>query len=545
MGNGTLTVDNSVDYVFSGYICDTTGSGSGTLTLIKEGGGILSLKGKNANLYTGGTVIEGGSLEVWDAVPSSGVVDNAKLEIYLPNKNLAYDGVISGSGQLVKSGKKLLVLSGSESNTYTGGTTVSGGTLYLEKTDGAIAIPGDVNLTTPSNANTYLQLGGDNQIDPHAVITFTPINNYWANLTMLGHAQTVAGISDSTGHGVIENTETETSGGAGVLTVNNTADYSFNGWLCDTGYVGNGALTIVKTGSGELTLSGSGDANALTGGLKIADGTVKLGNANALGSITLDWNDYGGTLDIGDFTAVTLGGLKGSQAFPLVNALDQPIALTVGANGGNTTFSGVLSGGGSLVKAGDGIFILSGQNTFTGGTTITGGTLQLGAEGSLPMAGAVQIGDLAVGFGTLDLNGYDLTLSSLYTDTESLSVGNGWGGVVNGSSTAATLTVNNADDNVFGGSLSGNLTLVKSGSGNLTLTPPGVSVGDHRRSQSARDSRRAGFGDFSPRDGRHAAHPDRRRRRSLRRMPGRFLLSRRQRRRPAGRRRHPFGRGHE
>ncbi|WP_187646486.1 autotransporter-associated beta strand repeat-containing protein, partial [Salmonella enterica] len=49
--------------------------------------------------------------------------DNATLEL---NTSGTFDNVISGSGQVVKSGDKTLTLSGI--NSYTGGTTISGGT---------------------------------------------------------------------------------------------------------------------------------------------------------------------------------------------------------------------------------------------------------------------------------------------------------------------------------------------------------------------------------------------------------------------------------
>ena len=58
------------------------------------------------------------------------------------------------------------------------------------------------------------------------------------------------------------------------------------------------------------------------------------------------------------------------------------MALSVGGNGQSTTFSGNLTGPGSLTKTGPGTLTLTGANTFAGSTTVNGGTLQL-AAGSL------------------------------------------------------------------------------------------------------------------------------------------------------------------
>ncbi|PAP42396.1 autotransporter-associated beta strand repeat-containing protein, partial [Salmonella enterica] len=82
----------------------------------------LTLSG--ANSYTGGTLISGGTLVATsvEALGSGDVTDNAVLEL---NTGGTFDNAISGSGQVVKSGDKTLTLSGA--NSYTGGTTISGG----------------------------------------------------------------------------------------------------------------------------------------------------------------------------------------------------------------------------------------------------------------------------------------------------------------------------------------------------------------------------------------------------------------------------------
>jgi fibronectin-binding autotransporter adhesin len=59
-----------------------------------------------------------------------------------------------------------------------------------------------------------------------------------------------------------------------------------------------------------------------------------------------------------------------------------PPTLTVGFNNRSTTFGGVISGQGNLIKVGTGTWTLTGNNTFTGTTTVNEGTLLV--NGTLP-----------------------------------------------------------------------------------------------------------------------------------------------------------------
>ena len=106
------------------------------------------------------------------------------------------------------------------------------------------------------------------------------------------------------------------------------------------GITGAGALN--KAGSGALILTGN---NAYTGGTTIAAGTLQLGNGGASGSI------------VGNVTN------NGALAF---NRSD------------TSTFSGVVSGSGSVAQIGTGTTILTANNNYTGGTTISAGTLAVG-----------------------------------------------------------------------------------------------------------------------------------------------------------------------
>jgi prepilin-type N-terminal cleavage/methylation domain-containing protein len=141
-----------------------------------------------------------------------------------------------------------------------------------------------------------------------------------------------------------------------------------------------GTQGLTKSGSGTLVLSNFG---LFTGDTRILQGTLRPDFSAALIFSTLDYNNYGGTLAFGTGIDFTLGGLKGAQDLPLINANNQGVVLTVGANNQDTMYSGVLSGfNTSLSKAGTGKLTLTGANTFLGFVSVSNGTLQIGAGGT-------------------------------------------------------------------------------------------------------------------------------------------------------------------
>ncbi len=174
----------------------------------------------------------------------------------------------------------------------------------------------------------------------------------------------------------------------GSVTVNNSAgDYVIGGG----GSIGGiGGLT--KSGSRALTLS---TANTYTGGTTLNQGNLNLGNASAISTGTLTLN--GGTLDntsgadltlasnnsqswAGSFSyAGTLNGLNLGAGSVTLNSSP---TVTVAAN--TLTVGGIIGNGtgNSFTKAGSGILVLTGANTFSGGLTVSGGGVRALAAGA-------------------------------------------------------------------------------------------------------------------------------------------------------------------
>ena len=191
-------------------------------------------------------------------------------------------------------------------------------------------------------------------------------------------------------------TLTLSSTGAGGISVLNA--------ITDTGTLGTVGLVINNTGTGITTLGG---ANSYTGETQLQAGTLLINNASALAGSTLRFiSPSAGTITFGtSVTTASFGGLAGGRDLVLTNTNASPaaVALTVGAGNASTSYSGALSGLGSLSKTGVGTLTLSGASTYAGNTAVNGGTLLLdrsAGAASLPSASALTLGG-----GTLQLKG--------------------------------------------------------------------------------------------------------------------------------------------
>ncbi|EPD6618640.1 fibronectin-binding autotransporter adhesin ShdA [Salmonella enterica subsp. enterica] len=321
ISGGTLTADHA-DSLGTGTIANSgvlqVGEGelentlSGTGSLVKTGTGELTLSGDNT--YSGGTTIDDGVLIAANVnALGSGDIDNSGV---LQVGEGELENTLSGTGSLVKTGTGELTLSGD--NTYSGGTTIAGGTLTADHADslgtGAIANSGVLQVGEGELENT---LSGSGSLVKTGTgeLTLSGDNTYSGGTTITGGTLIAASVN-ALGSGDIDN--------SGVLQVG-------EGELKNTLF---GSGSLVKTGTGELTLSGD---NTYSGGTTISGGTLIAANVNALGSGDID---NSGVLQVGE------GELK------------------------NT-----LSGAGSLVKTGTGELMLGGDNTYSGDTTIADGTL--------------------------------------------------------------------------------------------------------------------------------------------------------------------------
>ncbi|HQL71766.1 MAG TPA: autotransporter-associated beta strand repeat-containing protein [Phycisphaerae bacterium] len=361
-------------------VTGTTGTAlSNTLTIGGTGAGTLSMSGGliQSNLVTvgaGGLLIisgggfntplinlDGGTLRADVSFSTDQTVAPIGLggTVDTNGNNIAHTGVIVGAGNLTKAGTGTLLLSGTAANTNSGTTILSAGKLVLGKTAGVSAIGGNLTIAPSSGwqvggqAANGVELAAGEQIPNTAVITFS--GSDWSGFRPMGFTETVGGISCTNGRGVIENVGYgySTATPDGTLIINNSGDYTYNGWIRNVDNVGASKINIVKNGSGKLTFGvnptqGNVSRIYYTGTTTINGGTlslVDLGVGSRFNSpITVN---AGGTLEI-------------NSAIPFAT---------------RWLYYPTISGAGTVNKIGTGAFQFSGPVALTGTVNVQAGRL--------------------------------------------------------------------------------------------------------------------------------------------------------------------------
>ncbi|MEI6070987.1 MAG: autotransporter-associated beta strand repeat-containing protein [Verrucomicrobiae bacterium] len=361
--------------------------------------------------------------------------------------NTTYSGNLTGTGgSLIKTGIGTLTLSGT--NSYTGNTTISQGMLQIGNVAALGTSAGAVSVT----ANASLDLNG----------------------TTIANTNTLALNGSGISGGALTNTSATGATYAGTVTLGSATSIGGTGDITLSLALGTDAFALTKVGADTLTLNGAGSSR--TGAVAILNGTVKLGNAAALGTTAVTTTvSSGAALDINaqavGAQALTLNGQYSSTIGALTNSgaagsyagtVALGSASSIGG-AGNITLSNAISGAFGLTKVGAGTLILTGATNTSTTTTISSGTLQIGNAGTAGVLGSGAVTDN----GTLAFNRTDsVTVSNAISGTGAVTLNSG------------TLTLGGA--NTYSGATTVNAGTLKLGAagalGNGTSNTSGVTV---------------------------------------------------------------------
>ncbi len=453
MGNSnTSTGSTSTALNVSGgsVILATTGAtavtmanaASGTATAaISVTGGSLAVQGNivggaGAGVRNASITLNGGMLDMTSK--TIGAADNL-ITFNAQSGTLANIAQINGGAGLTKTagaGSNTLILEGS--NTYTGGTTISGGILQV----GSGSTTGTLGSGTVTN---------------NATLTFNRSDSYTVNDTITGSGSVIQAGAGTTVFDRANSYTGLTTVSAGVLAISHGSALgdTTNGTSVAAGgtlrlsnsiTVSGELLSLIAAASDAILSSFSGN-NTWTGNLTVNTGT-STGRARIL-------SEAGSSLLISGNVNLSAG----TQDF------------VIGGDG-DGEISGQITGSQRLFKSsiGTGTWTLSGDNssTFTGRTTVGNGAIQISSESNLGATpGTYAANHLTLGGGST--NGRLKTLMTMFLSANrGVTIAAGGGTFETAASTV--LTVNSV--------ITGGGTITKEGAGSLIFTAVNTNTGD-------------------------------------------------------------------
>ena len=364
-----------------------------------------------------------GALDLADTAASP-----VKLVVGGNNSSSTFNGALTGAGSLVKVGTGTLSVDGA--GTYTGGTFVSAGVLASRNavSPGLVTPFGTGAVTVTNGALVYLgnahqdafgsyQIPNNINVDNGLVYAWDASQRILGNLNIGPGGAAIGSTFNAPWENFAEPDFPKALfidgfvTGTGNLTVEDKGEQVGNAWNTSCAVFTSAGTAAQNTYSGTVTvnpfiISGSGGSYLyLVGTNVLANATINLTGNNLPGSSRMGTSTllFGkGNVDGPGY--VTIGGLAGSGSLLLADTIlfqggagysnGIPVALTVGYNNSSTTYSGVMSGPGSLIKVGTGTLTLAGANTYTGNTTVNGGILKI-AQATLATNSTVSIASSA------------------------------------------------------------------------------------------------------------------------------------------------------
>ncbi|WP_436216493.1 beta strand repeat-containing protein, partial [Bradyrhizobium sp. LjRoot220] len=411
---GTLNLDSSI--ANSGYTI-----GGGTL-IMQVSAGSAAINVQSSNFVSDFASV--GTLQLNSNTVITTASSAARLRV---------DGLVAGAGALTVAGPGTVTLN--QANTYTGGTTLTAGTLEIGNATalgtGNVAFDAGALRSTVTGTLANIILvngGGTSHISAANGQTLTLTGGFTAGngatRIQFGEAGgTGTVVWSAVGGGVIgvPNYTLDVLGGTlrgtnntlGFFAANATATNIAAGATVDFAAPGGGFVANLQSAgtvviSGASLLAGGGQSSGVITGVGVL--TVATPGVLAFGTSLLvlsGTNTYAGgtTIQTGATLQLGAGGTTGSILGDVANS------GTLAFNRSNAVqFDGVISGTGALRKDGAGALNLTAINTYTGNTTVNAGTLAVNgsiASSALTTvnAGATLGGNGTVGNTTINTGG--------------------------------------------------------------------------------------------------------------------------------------------
>ncbi|MGE6915967.1 autotransporter domain-containing protein [Achromobacter kerstersii] len=503
--NGSVVFKQAADASYAGYI-------SGTGSMVKQGAGELTLTGissqdwridagtltASAGRYTGNTMIASGATLRFDQTAGS-----------------SYDSVLSGAGQLTKTGAGQLTLT-ADSSAFTGRTEVQAGTLMVlnklggnaSVTGGLLYIDGELNGnaaisgggtlfnggritgdTTLAGAvllgeqGSKLFVGGDLTLDSASQVN-----------VLLGRAPTPASaLFDVAGNLTLAGTLNVTDNGgfgAGIYRL-----FDYGGSLVNNGLavgatpagVAAGALALQTAVPGQVNLTstsgatlsfwdGGNTARHDNGAIDGGSGTWRADGRNwanldgtlngvfqpnptfavfqgTAGTVSVD--NSAGAIGVTGMQIATTGYRIQGDDIALQGAGGESIIRVGAGSAADATTTGTiasrLTGASKLAKTDFGTLVLTADNTYTGGTDVRQGGLSVSKDANLGAAA-----------GGLTLSGGVLATTASFDTNRAVAI-------------TRTSGIDVASGTTFGlaGAITGSGDVTKTGGGMLTVSGDG------------------------------------------------------------------------
>ena len=427
LNNSNILGANQIWNVTSGRTLSVANAGhpgliKGTASLTKNGNGTLVLRGLNS--YNGGTVVNGGILQINSGTTGTGTsgtnsagiggmtLNNGATLQYGAAVNMGNTLTVNGTvfvdmntnagstlanGSWISSGGTVIITNAVSGTTFTiGGNGVGGGN--MNNFTGAVVMASVTSQGVPLTNSLRLNDSGGNNNLGNANASFD-LGNGVVNLTARNRSGSTINLGAlSGGSSTLLKIGSSGSSGTTYSVGGLNTSTTFNGIFDGTGTTAGMFLALTKVGSGVFTLTGTNTYNGTTainvGGLQIGNGGTsgQLGTGGVVNNATLIFNraddaavgnaiSGAGTLIKTNVNTLTYNGTNSSSGVTLISQG----TLALGASGLMSCPVFVASGARFDISQNPTFTlnqVLSGFGTVTGLVTAVGGTISPGGSGA-------------------------------------------------------------------------------------------------------------------------------------------------------------------